>query len=658
MTPPAARLRTGTRLLLAAVVASLGLAVAPSAGAADLEGPQGSVAHVERTDEGISLLVNVPADASVAPGSVGAQVNGVDYPASAQLAGDDTSIQRTTILAIDTSASMVGTRFVAAMRAARAFLAAVPDDVSVGVVTFAREVTTRLEPTRDRAAAREVVNDLTLSRGTRLYDGVLTAVAAAGDSGPRTVLVLSDGADTDSDANLAEVTSDLDDVGVAVDVVSLEQSTRARGTLAQLAVGGRVVEATSQALATAFDEEADALQRQVSVQVSAPSEVTSGQVSVEVTLPSFGGDVVAAATVPAESGATSTDSALSSLDAGPAPEAASTSPAWLLYAGVGVFGLGLLVALVMLAPAPRRRMTAASRVADYTTRTKAGASTGAGAGRGDSETRPDAEAALAQAGQAVSGVLTRNRGLEQRITKRLDGAGSDLKASEWLVVHAGIFVLSGFVGLLLGRGNLVVGLLFLALGAVGPWLYLGVRRSRRRKAFSAALPDVLQMMSGSLTAGLSLNQSVDTVVREGPEPVASEFKRVLIETRIGISLEDAFEGVVERFESKDFAWVVMAIRIQRQVGGNLAELLDTVAATMREREYLRRQVGALAAEGKLSAYVLGGLPPAFLLYLVAANGDYVSVLFTDPRGILMLVGAVVWLGIGVFWMSKLIKVEV
>ena len=164
--------------------------------------------------------------------------------------------------------------------------------------------------------------------------------------------------------------------------------------------------------------------------------------------------------------------------------------------------------------------------------------------------------------------------------------------------------------------------------------------------------------SGSLAAGLSLAQSIDTIVREGQEPISSEFKRVLVETRLGISLDDALEGVADRFESKDFGWVVMAIRIQRQVGGNLAELLDTVAATMREREYMRRQVAALAAEGKLSAYVIGGLPPGFMVYLVLTRGDYVGPMFTEPLGWLMLGGAGVLLGVGAFWMSRLVKVEV
>ena len=104
--------------------------------------------------------------------------------------------------------------------------------------------------------------------------------------------------------------------------------------------------------------------------------------------------------------------------------------------------------------------------------------------------------------------------------------------------------------------------------------------------------------------------------------------------------------------------MVMAIRIQRQVGGNLAELLDKVAGTMREREYMRRQVAALAAEGKLSAWVLGGLPPGFMVYLLLTKRDFVMPMFTEPIGWLMLGGAVVLLSVGVFWMSRIVKVEV
>ena len=196
-----------------------------------------------------------------------------------------------------------------------------------------------------------------------------------------------------------------------------------------------------------------------------------------------------------------------------------------------------------------------------------------------------------QARDAAAKVLDRNRGLEQKIAHRLEAAGSEFKPSEWLLLHGGIIAVSGLVGLLLGGGsNLILMLTGLFVGWLVPRLWLGRKRKKRLRAFNHGLADTLQLMSGSLSAGLSLAQSVDTVVREGTEPIAGEFKRVLVEARLGVPLDSALDGVAERMGSKDFEWVVMAIRIQREVGGNLAELLNTVAATLRERDYLRRQV--------------------------------------------------------------------
>jgi tight adherence protein B len=299
-------------------------------------------------------------------------------------------------------------------------------------------------------------------------------------------------------------------------------------------------------------------------------------------------------------------------------------------------------------------MSTEERVRQYADRAGRGAPTVAGAVQ---PIRPE-QTALASAKEAAGAVLKRNAGLEVRIADRLEGAGSAWRPSEWLLFHAAVFIGVSVVGLLLGRGSLIVGLVFMAFGVFGPWMYLGWKRRSRKKKFESGLPDTLQLMSGSLAAGLSLAQSVDTIVREGTEPIAGEFRKVLVETRLGLSLETALQGVADRFHSKDFDWVVMAINIQRQVGGNLAELLNTVAATMREREYIRRQVAALAAEGKLSALVLGALPPGFLLYLLLANHDYVIVLFTTPLGLLMLVGASIILSVGIFWMSRIVKVEV
>jgi len=335
------------------------------------------------------------------------------------------------------------------------------------------------------------------------------------------------------------------------------------------------------------------------------------------------------------------------------PLATETSSDWVMYAGIGALGVGLLVLLVLAIP-KQRSLTTEERVAQYAARAHAGLP----ASGAPIAPPPPQDSPLESAKSAAASVLKRNRGLETKIAQRLEGAGSNWRAAEWLLFHAGIFLLTSIVGLMIGGGNLIIGLIFIALGAIGPWFYLGFRRKRRKKKFERALPDTLQLMSGSLAAGLSLAQSVDTIVRDGTEPVASEFRKVLVETRLGLSLETALQGVADRFQSKDFDWVVMAINIQRQVGGNLAELLNTVAGTIREREYIRRQVSALAAEGKLSAYVLGGLPPAFLGYLLLANREYVMVLFTRAMGIVMLVGGVVILSVGVFWMNRIVKVEV
>lgn len=273
------------------------------------------------------------------------------------------------------------------------------------------------------------------------------------------------------------------------------------------------------------------------------------------------------------------------------------------------------------------------------------------------EEAPARDSIADQAMAVASKALANNRGLEASIAQRLEAAGMSLKAPEWLILHGAIAVTSGFVGLLLGAGNPLVIILFLALGAFGPWLYLGLKRDRRVKAFNSGLADTMQLMSGSLSAGLSLQQSLDTVVREGADPIAGEFRRAIVEARIGVELEDALDGIATRMESKDFGWVVMAIRIQRRVGGNLAELLLTVAATLREREYLRRHVRALSAEGRLSCWILGALPPVFMLYLAITKPTYMHPMFSTGLGWMMTAGIAVLLSVGIFWMSKVVKVE-
>jgi tight adherence protein B len=266
--------------------------------------------------------------------------------------------------------------------------------------------------------------------------------------------------------------------------------------------------------------------------------------------------------------------------------------------------------------------------------------------------------AIARSAVELAERVTQRRGLSHVIDGRLEAASVPMRTPEWLIVHLGAAVGLSLLFLLLSGGALVATALGLVLGLALPWLFLLVRQGRRENAFLAQLPDTLQMLAGSLQAGYSLPQALDTVVREGQPPMSVEFNRALVESRLGMPVEDALEGIGRRLSSQDFDWVVMAVRIQRDVGGNLAELLVTVADTLRERERLRRQVNVLSAEGRLSGWILGGLPVLFFVYLAVANPAYLAPMWSTPLGVGMMILAVLLLSVGAFWLTRVIKVEV
>jgi tight adherence protein B len=214
--------------LIRGVLLALVLLLTCSAPATAAE--EASVAHVEPTEDGVQILVSVPPGLEVDLDEVTATIDGADAPAQASLATTTTEVKRTAILAMDVSKSMSGERFEAAKTAALTFLDTVPDDVYVGIVTFASEVTGAVVPTQDREEARAVIEELELTSQTHLYDGVLAAVDMAGTDGQRSVLVLSDGADT-SDTELDDVTKSVTDSEVLLDVVALEQTGAAKDAL-------------------------------------------------------------------------------------------------------------------------------------------------------------------------------------------------------------------------------------------------------------------------------------------------------------------------------------------------------------------------------------------------------------------------------------------
>lgn len=245
-----------------------------------------------------------------------------------------------------------------------------------------------------------------------------------------------------------------------------------------------------------------------------------------------------------------------------------------------------------------------------------------------------------------------------RLALRLDLAGISLGPAEWVLIGAGVCVVLGIV-LTAVIGNFVIGAIAgIVVGWFGMRGGLSFKISRRRAKFGDQLPDLLQFLAGSLRSGFSLAQGLDAAVREDTQPSSSEFARALAESRIGVDLEDTLDQVANRMESGDLRWTVIAIRIQREVGGNLAEVLSNTVDTMRERASIRRHVKALAAEGVLSAYLLIALPIFVFGWLFLVRRTYISVLWTSTIGVAMLIFAIVMMVAGTFWMRAMIKVEV
>jgi tight adherence protein B len=253
--------------------------------------------------------------------------------------------------------------------------------------------------------------------------------------------------------------------------------------------------------------------------------------------------------------------------------------------------------------------------------------------------------------------IAERRGALERSEALLERADLSLRAGEAMTAYVGIVFASFAIGLVLIGG--IPGLAVMGLlGILLPPFIIRFLAKRRSKKFVSQLPDTLNLLSSTLKAGYSFMQGMEAVSLEIEDPMGSELRRIVAEAQLGLPVETAMDASAERMNSDDFAWAVMAVKIQREVGGNLSELLLTVAETMTERERLRRDVATLTAEGKMSAIVLGLLPIGLGFVMWAMNPDYISVLFTDSLGKMLLGAAMTAVAIGFAWMKKLIDIEI
>ncbi len=244
--------------------------------------------------------------------------------------------------------------------------------------------------------------------------------------------------------------------------------------------------------------------------------------------------------------------------------------------------------------------------------------------------------------------------------EELELAGVRSTPGQFLIlVASGASVLALF-GVILGLANgssLLLGALFAALAPVVAKVILVVRTSRRRAKFADQIDDAVQLMAGSLRAGHGLSTAIAAVANDADLPMSEELTRVVNESRLGRPLPESLAITSQRMQSKDFDWIAQAIAINAETGGNLAEVLDQVGKTIRERNQIRRQVAALSAEGRLSGMILVALPIGVFLFLSLIRPDYTAVFFQNIIGILALGVAVILLILGSIWLAFTVRVK-
>ncbi|HBV98140.1 MAG: secretion system protein [Peptococcaceae bacterium BICA1-7] len=247
--------------------------------------------------------------------------------------------------------------------------------------------------------------------------------------------------------------------------------------------------------------------------------------------------------------------------------------------------------------------------------------------------------------------------LARMVDKNLAGADIPLKSEEYIVLAAGLSVLAGLVTSLLLL-NPVHGVLAGLTVIILSILWLRMAKARRLGRFNSQIGDALVIMSNALRSGFSFLQAMDMVRKELPNPLSKEFGRTFQEMSLGTPTEEALDNLNARVGSEDLDLVITAVLIQRQVGGNLAEILDNIASTIRERIRIKGEIKTLTAQGKMSGFIIGLLPVVLAGVMSLISPDYLGVLFTSPLGLAMLIGAVILELIGILLIRKIIDIKI
>lgn len=566
------------------------------------------------------------------------------------------------VLVIDVSGSMQGAPIEAAKVAAKSFIEQKREGDFIALVTFGDTVETLSGFTADTEALVARIDALEAAGETAFNDGVLQAVGLFGQGSAealrRNVIVLSDGADTVSQASFDQVLAAVSDPANPVRVfgVALESPEFTPEFVQQLAD-------TSDGLYLATPDPAQLtnlysqIQREINnllvvrfrstVTAAGPVDfgVTYGSLSTSLTesAPGYVPPTTVAPTAPSTTEAF--PEGTSFVVTGGLPASPTTL---ILLAALGIAAaIGLFIVILFGRGSDDPTSAFRKRLETYGRRRPAPEEK-----KSFIERIPLLRLFSQKAEEEV-----RRRGLLAGVNSALEQANIPLSAGEAVT---GAFGLSAVVGLLVGlfTQNLITGLVAGVVWILLVMFALSWLGGREKRRFESQLPDTLTLIATSLRAGYSLLQAVEAVAAEAPNPTAREFGRAIAEARLGRPVVQALAGITNRTQSQDFEWAVMAIEIQREVGGNLAEVLQTVADTMLQRNRLRGEIRALTAEGRISAIVLGILPFGMAAFIWVSNPDYLATLFTNTFGIIAVIVGLLLMVAGGIWLRRIVNIEV
>lgn len=569
----------------------------------------------------------------------------------------DSSVAVGIVLTIDVSGSMAGEPIEAAKDAARSFVQQKRDQDFIAIVAFSDAVEIRSGFTRSESTLLGRIDELQVGGATALYDAVVTSASLySGDAQrlQRNMIILTDGSDTDSVATLEEAAAAVEDGAIRTFAVALESPELNLEPLRAL------VTTPDDLLTTTDPAELSLLYNQIQSELDNTlivkwdaQQTAAGDLEVAVSyaglsaattveVPGF----VPAGFVPGTTSPVSYPEAVAYTIGSDAPFELDMLK---LFGTIAVIVAVLALVLIVVRPrSAEARSSFGARLTAY----GRGRSDAAEEKKGIMTRLPFLRVFSERAEQAAE-----SRGLLAGINSALEQANIALSAGEALAAALGVSIITAML-----VGLMTQSVIWAALAFAGAILlvfalinYFG---SREKRKFEKQLPDTLTLISTSLRAGYSLLQATEAVAAEAPSPTSREFGRAISEARLGRPVVDSLRGIAERMKSGDFVWAVMAIEIQREVGGNLAEVLMIVADTMRQRNRLKGEIRALTAEGRISAFVLGGMPFGLFFFLFATNREYLEPLFETTAGLVMIGGGLALLGIGMYWLYKIVNIEV